>query len=274
VNRKLGLNSLFASRRLARVTINQQPKTVEVVSGSVFVDIPLGYLPTSPLGTNEDPNTVAAKSPAHCIGPTGGVQAIAPGEKATLTEPNPDVGPLPAGIAARFKFPVTGGDVSPQGNDGVIQVAGGVRLLSGESGLDSALFSQPPACDGETPGTSTSHSYLDTTNLAPNLGELNVLANTLIGGTSPGCTFAAPPPNCAIFGGDKGPAIGQVIDPSGISVNADPAANRITIGNALIRNNATATLVLNGLFPNAGDPSQAFADGDKFGISTLQVNTR
>lgn len=274
VNRKLDLNSLVASRRLARLTINEQPKTVEVLGGSVLVDIPLGYLPTSALGPNQDPNTVAAKSPAHCIGPAGGVQAIEPGEKATITEPNPDVGPLPTGVAARFKFPVTSGTISPQANDGVIQVAGGVRLITGTSGIDSALFPQPAECDGETQGVGTSHSYLDTTDLAPNLEETNVLARTFIGGTSPGCTFTAPPPNCLIFGGDRGVAIGQEIDVSGIQVSADPTAKTVSVGNALIVNNSTAALVLNGLFPNAGAPSQTFIDGDKFGISSFQVNTR
>lgn len=274
VNRKLGLHSLVPSRRIARLSVREQPKTVEVTGGSVFVDIPAGYLPTSPLGTNEDPNTVAAKSPAHCIGPSGGVAAIEPGELASLTSPNPDVGPLPTGVAARFKFPVTGGTVGPAGDDGVVQVAGGVRLQTGTSGIDSGLFPQPSDCAGEAQGPTTSHSYLDTTNLAPNLDLHNLLANTFIGGTTPGCNFTTPPAGCGVFAGDKGPAIGQVIDTTSMTVSADPNAKTVSIAGALIRNNSTATLVLNGLFPNAGSPSDQFADGDKFGVSSITVSTR
>ncbi len=78
-----------------------------------------------------------------------------------------------------------------------------------------------------------------------------------------------------MFAGPKGIAIGQVIDPAGIVVSADPNAKTVSINGGLIRNNATATTVLNGLFPNAsGDPAQNFADGDKFGISSVSVTTR
>ena len=281
VNRKLGLHSLVTSRRLAKVTVGEQPKTVAITGGEVFVDIPAGYLPTSALGPNQDPNTVAAKQPAHCIGPAGGVSVIPGGDPnnparlSTALAPDPVLGPPPTGVAARFRFPVTGGTVSPAGKDGVIQVIGGVRLSSGEGGVDAALFPQPAACDDADPGPATSHSILDTTNLAPNLGQLNVQADTTIAGTTPGCNGTGAACGPAILAGPKGIAIGQSIDPSGITVSADPNAKTVKINGGLIRNNATATTVLNGLFPNAsGDSAMNFADGDKFGVSSVTVSTR
>ena len=117
--------------------------------------------------------------------------------------------------------------------------------------------------------------YLETTNLAPNLALRNVQSNALLGGTNPGCTQDTGPPGCGVFPGDKGPAIGQVLDTAGVTVSADPTAKTVTINGAVIKNNPTSSLVLNGVFPNAsGDPAMDFADGDKFGISTLNVNTR
>jgi hypothetical protein len=45
----------------------------------------------------------------------------------------------------------------------------------------------------------------------------------------------------------------------------------------VISNNATSTLVLNGLFPNATNPhdgSKDFADGDLFGTANLTLEVR
>jgi hypothetical protein len=267
INKKLDLHSLHKGSA-GSLEVAEQPQTVQVTGGTVFIDIPTKFLPAAIGGT--DPNTVAAKQPFHCLDAADGIVAIAPGEFGSVVHPNPNV-PTPSGVGARIKLPVTGGTVSPAGNDGVIQVAGGVRLMSGK-GLLGPL--QPPACAAETPGPTTSTSILETTNLAPNLGLLNVQANTVLGGTSPGCNVTSPPPNCAIFGGDKGIAIGQTIDPAGITVSADPNTKTVTVNGGLIRNNATATTVLNGLFPNQGPAAQEFADGDKFGFSSVTVNTR
>jgi hypothetical protein len=279
INKKLGLHSLHGGSA-GKLTVAEQPETVQVTSGFAFVRIPSGYLPTSPLGPNTDPNTVAAKQPSHCIGPAGGV-AVIPGDPSnparlsTAIAPDPVLGPPPAGVAALFRFPVVGGTVGPNGHDGVLNMSGGVRLETGSSTLDNALFPQPSSCAKETQGTSTSHSYLDTTNLAPNLALGNIQSNAFLGGISPGCNVTPPPSGCAIFGGDKGVAIGQNIDLSGATVGADANAKTVAINNALIANNATSTLVLSGLFPNAsGNPAQDFKDGDKFGLANLQVNTR
>jgi hypothetical protein len=280
INKNLGLNSLHKGNA-GTMSLSYQPQTVKVLGGSVFVDVPEDYLPATllPGVGGVDPNSVAAKQPSHCIDPDAGVNAIEPGHVATLLSPDSEVGPLPAGIAARFKFPVTGGTVAPAGSDGVIQVAGGIRLANGDPTLiGGGLFldDQPSQCPNiASPGPSTSTTYLETVNLAPNLGLLNVQSNALIGGTLPGCWAANNPPGCGVFPGDKGPAIGQVLDTTGVTVSADPTAKTVTISGALIKNNPTSSLVLNGVFPNAsGNSAMDFADGDKFGFSTLDVNTR
>jgi hypothetical protein len=273
INRKLELNSLHKGSA-GKVSFSEQPKTVEVVSGTAFVDIPIGFLPAAGAipGTGADPNTVAAKSPAHCISPAVGSAAIAPALKASLTSPNPDVGPLPTGVAARFKFPVTGGTVGPAGNAGVLQLSGGVRL---QSGGPDGVWAQGASCTAHAPGEATSQDYLNTTNLAPNLGESNVQSNVFIGGLNPGCFAANTPAGCGILAGDKGIAIGQTIDSSAATVSADPVDRTVVIAGSLIKNNATSTLTLNGLFPNgSGNSAFDFADGDKFGISTLTVAVR
>jgi hypothetical protein len=270
INRKLDLHSLHKGKA-GKVSFAEQPKTVAILSGTVSVAVPTGYLPASGLpGTGLDPNTVAAKQPSHCISIAHGVQAIAP---ATLTQaPVPPAG----GTAATFSFPVSGGTVSPAGTDGVIQMVGGVRVLTGKVGdFADAVFPQPSACGSELPGTSTSTSFLDTTNLAPNLGLLNVQSNVLIGGTSPGCNGTGAACGPAVFPGDKGIAIGQALDASGATVSADPNAKTVSIGNVVIKNNALSSTTLSGLFPNAsGNTAKDFADGDKFGIAAVTVNTR
>jgi hypothetical protein len=259
INRQLQLHSLHPSS-FGTASLSYQPKTVAVTGGTTNVNVPFSYL------TSEQNTNVTGKLASHCVDPFGGVSAIEPG---VLTSTPPD----DPSIAARFTFPVTGGTVGPTGKAGAIQMAGGVLIPSGR------VFTplEPASCDKETPGTSTSHSYLAFTNLAPNLALNNVQANAVIGGTSPGCNLMGQTASCptAVFGGDKGVAIGQVLDMSAATVSADPGAKTVTINGALIRNNALSTLVLGGLFPNASsDPAKDFADGDKFGIASLTVNTR
>jgi hypothetical protein len=270
INKKLGLHSLHAGGA-GNLTVAEQPQTVQVTGGTVFVDIPNSFLPAGLGGT--DPNTVAAKQPAHCIDVADGVVAIAPAELGSGLHPNPNV-PVPTGDAARFKFPVTGGTVSPAGNDGVIQLSGGVRLLTGKGLLG---FLEPSSCASGAPNTATSRSYLETLNLAPNLALGNVQSDAKIAGTQPGCNASSDPPTCptAVFPGDKGIAIGQNISLSGATITSDSSAHTVSISGGLITNNATSSLVLGGLFPNlSGTPAMDFAAGDKFGVPTANLTTR
>jgi hypothetical protein len=289
INKALELNSLHPGK-VGKASASEQPKTVAVTGGTAFVDIPTGYLPASGFvpGSGQDPNTVAAKQPSHCISPVNGVEAIAPAEVGSTLHPNANV-PLPTGVSARFKFPVTGGTVGPTGTAGAIELGGGVRLQTGVGILpsppfppgtpDTFVFPQASNCAGETPGESTSNSVLNTTNLGPNLGLGNVQSHVVFGGLQPGCNQTGQPPTCptAVFSGDKGIAIGQLINLSGVTVAADPTAKTVSINGGLITNNALTAVTLSGLFPNATDPADStkdWADGDKFGVSTLNVTTR
>lgn len=285
INKKLELDSLHAGKA-GTLSASEQPKTVGVTGGFVFVNIPSSYLPASPLipGSGADPNTVAAKQPSHCISPVGGVHVIPgdPSNPARLTtslSPDPVLGPPPSGVSARFRFPVTGGTVSPTGAAGSFTVVGGVRLETGTVGLDAIFVTpQPGNCAGETPGETTSHTFLNTTSLSPNLALQNVQSNVFIGGTTPGCNWDSGNPTCgvpAVGGpGDKGVAIGQVLDSAAATVTADPVAKSVTIAGAVIKNNALTAGTLQQVFPNAGPAAQEWADGDKFGISIADLTTR
>jgi hypothetical protein len=222
-----------------------------------------------------------------------------PARKTSTSAVDPVLGPPPTGTAALYRFPVTGGTIGPAGNAGSLQLNGGIRLQTGTVGAADGVADGglPSACAATAPGVTTSRSFLNTefsdpsvsvytpssTNVGPNLQEKNVQSFVTIGGTSPGCNGgtagnAASPPGCtAPLGGPgfKGVSIGQVLDTSGQAVSADPTARTVSVSNVVIKNNATTSGVLNQLFPNArGNPARDFVDGDKFGISSVAVNTR
>jgi hypothetical protein len=255
LNRRLGLGSLHAGKA-GTVSFAEQPKTVAIEEGTATI------MPFLPPIFGGPANGVAAKIQFHCIDPLAGVVPIAPARL----------------VAQTFHFPVVGGTVGPTGKAGVIQLSGGVRLQNGEP-ISMGTFPQPNPCPGPpfTPGPGASTSYLDQTNLAPNLELLNVQANAFLGGTIPGCWTANDPPGCNVIAGDKGIAIGQVIDMSNASVSGDPKSDpkRITIDGIVIKNNDTSSLVLNGLFPNAStDPAKTFAAGDLFGTLSMTLEVR
>ncbi len=250
INKKLGLHSLHKGSA-GSLAVAEQPQTVQIVSGEAIVT------PDATVAAGS--GTVASKLVAHCIDPLAGVVVIPP---ATT-----------AGPAQPFHFPVNGGTVSPVGTDGVLNAQGGVRLMNGKTGAPLGGF-QPASCPAVAPGTSTSTAFLEQTNLATNLGLLNIQANVFLGGTNP--------PNILGGPGDKGVAIGQVIDASGITVVADPATHHIKISGAKIKNNAVSSQTLNLFFPLAGTPGgggafggpDPFADGDIFGTAVLDVTVR
>lgn len=260
LNRKLGLHSLHRSR-VGRISFSEQPKTVRVESGEALVT------PIPPPVLGGPAESVSAKVQYHCISPLVGVAPIAPATQ--------DGAPT-----ATFHFPAVGGTVGPAGNDGVVQLSGGVRLATGRSSSETT-FVQPPSCPdlpmGSLPGPGVSTSYADITNLAPNLKLGNVQSNADLEGTLPGCWTPGNPPNCGVLPGNKGVAIGQTIDLSHATVQADPnsAPRTVTIQGAVIRNNSTSVQVLSLLFPNAsGDPSNDLADGDLFGTADLLLEVR
>ncbi|MEK6251243.1 MAG: hypothetical protein AABM43_04730 [Actinomycetota bacterium] len=246
INRKLGLHSLHKGSA-GSLTVAEQPQTVQVLSGEAVV------APALPSFLGGPANAVASRLIDHCIDPAGGVVTIAP---ATV-----------AGLAQPFHFPITGGTVGPTGTAGVLQAAGGVRLQNGKSGPTAPFGGlQPASCPAVVPGATTSTSYLDQTNLAPNLELLNIQANVLLGGTSPPNVLGGP--------GDKGIAIGQSLDVSNATVSSDASAKTVKISGGVIKNNAVSSQTLNLFFPNAAGNANNFADGDIFGTATLTVTVR
>jgi hypothetical protein len=239
INRKLGLHSLHKGSA-GSLGVTEQPQTVQIVSGTAYVDVPASDL--------SDKTSLTGKLSAHCINPGNGASAIAPATL-TLGPPSP---PAPPGTLARFKFPVAGGTISPAGNDGVIQQQGGVHLANTLGGIGC-----PPA------GSTT----IDQKDFGVNLALLNIQADVVFGGTIPGNFLGGP--------GDKGIAIGQVIDPAGVTVSANPTTHTITVDGGTIKNNATAAQTLNALFPRTtSDPGDDFANGDRFGRATVTVTVR
>jgi hypothetical protein len=304
LNRSLGLHSLRAGGRVGRASIAEQPQTVQVTGGYMFVDVPMGYLPPSNLfGSGKDPNSILAKLPAHCVGPILGVQIIPgpdPNNPARLSiqgQGDDVLGFPPISLAAIFRFPVVGGSVGPGGKTGQLQLEGGISVLSGASDLDGTLFANDygPDCAMEAVGPDTSSSILESTydnpgdpNTGPDLTLGKFHSFVTLKGQTPGCTFSdGGPVGCGLNGtggpGFKGQAVGQLLNLSVATVNSDPNAHTVTIGNVPIVNNGLAATTFNQLFerasvfPSGGNPAHSpmdFVNGDKFGIGKMNLTTR
>jgi hypothetical protein len=293
INKALGLNSLHKGSA-GKASLDEKPTTVQATGGYLYIEIPQGFLPTSGLGANTEPNAVTNKNPAHCLGPAQGTQIIAdtpgsdpsnPARISTALGADPVLGPPPAGDAAILRFPVTGGTIGPDGKAGALQTSGGIRLLTGRGAVDNGLFGASYGANclnpagNPPPSTSNARTYVEVTRLGPNLQLANVQVNTLIGGTKPGCNFTDPnaPAGCGspVGVGDVGVTIGQTLDLSKEVVTSDPNAKTVSYSGVPINNNGTTAQVFNTLFPNGGaNTALNFADGDKFGITKATVNVR
>jgi hypothetical protein len=258
LNKRLELHSLHKGKAGA-LSLSYQPTTVKVTGGLMTIT------PALSLGS------VAVKIGDHCMDPIFAIDPIPPMER----------------ISGIFHFPVTGGTISPAGNDGVVQTAGGLRLQNGRTG-NPFTDREPADCPHVLPGRDTSTSWLEQTNLAPNFGLQNLQANAVLGGTNPGCQSLPGdpqnPPGCGVVPGDKGVAIAQNLDVSNATVNPDPNSHTIEYDGIVIKNNALSSLVLGqgltpdgqpaGLFPNLGDPANDFQEGDIFGTADITMQVR
>lgn len=208
INRKLDLDSLHQGNAGRATARNVQPEEVTLVGGTATLI----------------PNlTTFTKFGAHCIDPLGtgttGTQGIAAIAPATGTS------------APSFSFPISGGQVSPDGTTGTANGSGGIAITN------NILNDNAPApgslCNTISQGTS---SQVRQTDLTLDLSTKQIQARVVISGTEQ-----------AALDGDKGIAfIGTI---SGGSVAADPATRQITISNLASVFNATAAQVLNGSFP-------------------------
>jgi hypothetical protein len=253
LNKLLGLHSLHPGSA-GKLAMDEQPTTVQVTGGRIFIDIPSAFL--------ADATTVIQKNGSHCFNLLTGTVPIAP---ATLS-----LAGNPPGILARITLPISGGTIGPDGKAGAVTAAGGLRLQTGGTGAP---------CANETAGEGTSRTFLRVTNLAPNLQLGNVQSNVFIGGVKPGCNFADPnaPAGCGspLGIGDRGISIGQTLDTSAAVFTGDAGAHTVGFSNILIKNNGLTAGTFNALFPNSsGNPAENYADGDKFGFSSGSLTTR
>lgn len=226
INKKLGLHSLHRARA-GSLSVSEQPQTVEVTGGDVHV-VPD---PTLTAGSG----TVASKLLAHCVLGLTGVSVIGPGIK------NP-----PAGEPS-FDFPVTGGTISPEGTDGVVDQAGGIQVANGGVGGSCA---------------SSTGVNLQQTNFANNLLSNYISSHVVIVGSVPTV-------------GDQGVLIGSNLNASNATVSANPDHHSVTVNGTVIRINKGSALVLNQTFAQPSyNASMEFVSGDLFGTVDLTATTR
>ncbi len=234
INRKLGLHSLHRASA-GKLSVAEQPKTVEVTGGNVHV-VPD---PTVTGGSG----TVTSKLGAHCIQGLTGVTPIGPAIK------------NPPALTPSFDFPVTGGTISPQGTDGVVDQSGGIQLVNARTG------GVPSSCNSPVPATLAT---LQQTNFANDLLNKVISANLVITGSVP-------------TAGEWGVGVGSNLDASNASVSADPDKHTVTVAGTVIRFNGASALFLNQTFPqplSSYDASMDFVSGDLFGTVDLTVTTR
>jgi hypothetical protein len=238
LKRRLRLDSL-SSMPAGKVTVSEQPKTVEVTGGMVHL------VPNPDLTYGS--GTLAAKLQSHCINFISGNIAIAPAVKVGTTTPY-------------YDFPVSGGTVGPGGDAGSVELGGGLRLVNNNSSSPMAAH----CSDGPPPPL----ARLDQNELSYNLGGKNISSRVVITQTG------LQPVNGA---GDQGVAPGSDLDLSTATVAADAVAHTVSIRGIVIRQNKAAALTLNQAFPQPGlayNGAQDFDAGDLFGVADLTVTTR
>ncbi len=226
INKRLGLHSLHRARA-GSLSVSEQPQTVEVTGGTAHV-VPD---PTLTAGSG----TVASKLFAHCINGLTGATAIGPGIK------NPPLS------APSFDLPVTGGTISPDGADGVVDQAGGIQIANGGVGGSCA---------------SSTGVNIQQTNFANNLLSNYISSHVVVVGSVPTV-------------GDQGVVIGSNLDASNDTVSANPDDHSVTVKGTVIRINKGSALVLNRTFPQPSyNASMEFVSGDLYGTVDLTVTTR
>lgn len=271
VNRKLDLNSLVASRRLAKVTVTEQPETVQVLGGTASTTGASRPSPSPPFG-EPGPYPAAVKlGLGHCVdgssagaGTTGeaGIQPIAPATQ-------------PGGPGTTIFLPVVSGTISPNADDGNVQQSGGVRLIKNRV-IDGSGLGFGDCTNG---GAGPFPGELLQTDQVVRLGEKDVQSTVTIAGAPPGFPLS----------GNIGSAIGQTLDNTNTVVSADPVNRTITTTGTQVKITETSATTLNGVFPcvnntalpigvpcaDATNPNTAILKGeDLFGSSTLTVTVR
>jgi hypothetical protein len=245
LRRRLGLRGL-RRMRAGRITVSEQPHTVEVTGGTVKLVPDPRVIPGS--------GTLASKLQSHCINFISGNTRIAPAVK---VENDPDP------TAPYYVFPVSGGTIGAAADAGSVELSGGLRLLNNNSSSPSSAH-----CGDMAPAPRPPLAQLDQTELAYKFGARAIASRVVVTQTG-----TAPVPNA----GDQGVGFGADFSLSSATVSADPSAHTITVKNIVIRQTKGAALTLNQFFPQPVghlDGAQEFNGGDLFGYANLTVTTR
>ena len=241
INRKLNLNSLHKASA-GSFSFEYKPETVKVIGGTAQTT----GVPTTDPDFN---NSVGAKLlNGHCVSGIG--TGITPIEPATKTVIFP-----PGGLAIRFEFPVVDGAISPDGQDGLSETAGGLRLMKSSS---------TGACNNGFTGELTQQG------ITTDITERTVSSEVEI--------LSAPP---GVSTGPRGRAVGQTIDPTNTVITISPANRTFTLSGSVVQLAPSSATILNLVFPcvtNCDDNPPAgnntLQGGDIFGTSQLTVVTR
>lgn len=215
---------------LGSSTSETQPKTVAVVAGG-----------TASLTTNE------ATVKKFVLPPPNGdfvkIEPVSPTEEsegATLFTPV-------------LKFPIGGGTIAPDGNGGIVQTSGGVKLVQNVEPL-------APPVKGTTTMT-LGNIWLD---LGAKTATVEVIVESTIS------------PKLAL--GNLGRSSIADVSLTGATIKSDPAARTISIENAVATLQPVTAETLNSVFgapwDAAATPHPSFAAGDGLGTFSFSVHTQ
>jgi hypothetical protein len=238
IKRKLGLRSLRAGSA-GSVSVSEQPQTVQLTGGTAAVN---AYSATVP-------GSVASKLSYHCVDSVAGVTVRAPASQ-------------PGGLLTPYHFPITGGTISPSGDDGLIQQAGGLTIANTHPAPSASGF--PSGCKTNAPSPPPL-AQLAETDFAFDLLNRTVKSHVVI-------SNHPTQPN-----GDQGVVVQANLDSSNLTVNVDPQSHAASATGAVIRINAGTALYLNQVFPQPlanFDASREFAAGDLFATADVSATIR
>jgi len=253
INRRLDLNSLKKGN-VGSIKLSYQPETVKIISGVAQTT----SAPVEPLDLGEFGGSAGAKLRfGHCVDGVGsGITPIAPGTKEVLGPTGPAI----------FRFPVVGGEISPDGTEGLSEASGGLTIKKSESGPSPG---EPGTSCASSPYGELSQQAITTDISARTISsEVNIVASSCAAGTVCGP-------------GPKGRAVGQTVDTANSVVTIDKANRTFTLSGSTVRLAPSSATVLNAVFPcvsnctDGGIPGNLTMEGgDPFGTSRLTVTTR
>lgn len=238
LNRKLNLNSLHKASA-GSLSFEYKPETVKVLGGTAQTTSAAAG-PGPFLGGSVGGKLLLA----HCVnGLAAGITPIEPATKQLN------------GLQAIFRFPVVGGEISPDGTEGLSETTGGLRLQKSETA---------GPCDNGFTGELTQQA------ITTDISARTVSSDVEI--------ISAPP---GVSTGPRGRAVGQNLDPTNTVITISPANRTFTLSGSVVQLAPSSATILNLVFPcvdncddNPPDGNATLQGGDIFGTSLLTLTTR